>query len=130
MLASIPEARAFGPSGTSVAIGVTTSPTLLVSPSDSIEIYVTSSDVGANSAGNFSLVYGSTISAPCDTGTMAMTGAYNFAAQSDTIAERRRPGALCHSSGQPALRGDIGRASGCECFDGGVALLPAILTVR
>src|SRR5271170_3135370 len=82
MLISIPGARAFGPSGTSVAISITTTPTLLVSPSGSTQIYVTAWDLRANTAGNFSLVYGSTTSIPCDTGTVAITGTYNFAAQS------------------------------------------------
>ena len=75
-------AKAFGPSGTSVAISITTTPTLLVPPSGSTQIYVTAWDVRANTAGNFSLVYGTTTSTPCDTGTIAITGTYNFAAQS------------------------------------------------
>ena len=39
-------------------------------------------DVRANTAGNLSLVYGTTTGTPWDTGTVAITGAYNFAAQS------------------------------------------------
>jgi hypothetical protein len=83
MLISIPGARAFGPSGKSVAISITTTATLLVPPSGSTQIYVTALDLRANMAGNFSLVYGSTTSTPCDTGTLAITGTYNFEAQSD-----------------------------------------------
>jgi hypothetical protein len=83
MFISIPGARAFGPSGKSVPISITTTPTLLVSPSGSTQIYVTAWDLRANTAGNFSLVYGSTTSTPCDTGTIAITGTYNFEAQSD-----------------------------------------------
>jgi hypothetical protein len=82
LLVSIPEAKAFGPSGTSVAISITTSATQLVPPSGSTQIYVTAWDVRANTAGNFSLVYGTTTSTPCDTGTVAITGTYNFGAQS------------------------------------------------
>jgi hypothetical protein len=82
VLISIHGAKAFGPSGTSVPISITTTPTLLVSPSGSTEIYVTAWDVRANTAGNFSLVYGLTTSTPCDTGTVTITGTYNFAAQS------------------------------------------------
>ena len=82
MLISPQWARAFGPSGTSVAISITTTPTLLVSPSGATQIYVTAWDLRANTAGNFSLVYGSTTSTPCDTGAVALTGTYNFAAQS------------------------------------------------
>ncbi|MGC2783859.1 MAG: hypothetical protein WA397_08515 [Roseiarcus sp.] len=74
--------RAFGPSGTSVAISITTNSTQLVAPSASTQIYVTAWDVRANTAGNFSLVYGTTTSTPCDTGTVALTGTYNFASQS------------------------------------------------
>jgi hypothetical protein len=39
-------------------------------------------DIRANTAGNFSLVYGITAATPGDTGTVAITGTYNFAAQS------------------------------------------------
>jgi hypothetical protein len=81
-LVSIHGAKAFGPPGTSVPISITTTPTLLVSPSGSTQIYVTGWDVFANAAGNFSLVYGTTTKNPCDTGTTAITGAYSFAAQS------------------------------------------------
>jgi hypothetical protein len=83
LLVSIHGAKAFGPSGTSVPISITTSPTLLVSASGSTTIYVTAWEVRANTAANFSLVYGSTTSLPCDTGTVAITGAYNFEAQAD-----------------------------------------------
>jgi hypothetical protein len=83
MLISTPGAKAFGPSGKSVAISITTTPTLIVSPSGSTQIYVTAWALRANTAGNFSLVYGSTTSIPCDTGTVAITGTYNFEAQSD-----------------------------------------------
>lgn len=82
LLVTIHEAKAFGPAGTSVPISMATSPTLLVSPSRSAKIYVTALDVRANTAANFSLVYGTTTSTPCDTGTVASTGADNFAAQS------------------------------------------------
>ena len=44
--------------------------------------YVTAWDLRANTAGDFSLVYGSTTKTPCDTGTVALTGTYDFAAQS------------------------------------------------
>jgi hypothetical protein len=82
MLISIPGARAFGPSGKSVAISIAATATLLVPPSGSTQIYVTAWDIRANTAGNFSLVYGITTATPCDTGTVAITGTYNFAAQS------------------------------------------------
>jgi hypothetical protein len=82
LLIPIHSAEAFGPSGTSVAISITSNSTLLVSPSGSTQIYVTALDLRANTAGNFSLVYGSTTSAPCDTATIPLTGTYNFAAQS------------------------------------------------
>lgn len=81
-LISIPEARALSPTGRSVPISITTASTQLVSPSGSTQIYVTAWDVLANTTGNFSLVYGTTTKAPCDTGTVAITGNYTFAAQS------------------------------------------------
>jgi hypothetical protein len=82
LLVSITGAKAFGPSGTSVAINITTTSTQLVPPSGSTQIYVTAWDVFANTAGNFNLAYGTTTKSPCDTGTIAITGIYNFAAQS------------------------------------------------
>jgi hypothetical protein len=82
LLILIPGARAFGPSGTSVPINITTSSSQLVLPSGSTQIYVTAWDVLANTAGSFSLVYGTTTRGPCDTGTTPITGTYNFAAQS------------------------------------------------
>jgi hypothetical protein len=81
-LLSIPAAKAFGPTGTSVAISITANSTQLVPPSGLSQIYVTAWDVLANTAGNFSLVYGTTTKSPCDTGTIAITGSYNLAAQS------------------------------------------------
>jgi hypothetical protein len=81
LLLSVSGAEAFGPSGTSVAINITTTPTQLVSPSGSTQIYVTAWDVLANTGGNFSLVYGTTVRTPCDTGTVALTGTYNLMAQ-------------------------------------------------
>jgi hypothetical protein len=82
MLISIQGARAFGPTGSSVAISITNSATQLVLPLGSTKIYVTAWDIRANTAGNFSLVYGITAATPCDTGTVVITGTYNFAAQS------------------------------------------------
>lgn len=80
-------AEAFGPSGTSVAISISTASTQLVPPSGSTQIYVTAWDLRANTAGNFSLVYGRTTSTPCDTGTVALTGTYNFGSQSGLSRE-------------------------------------------
>lgn len=82
LLFSTQGVRAFGPSGSSVAINITTAPTQLVLPVGSTQIYVTAWDVLANTAGTFSLVYGTTTKTPCDTGTVALTGTYNLAAQS------------------------------------------------
>jgi hypothetical protein len=82
LLVSVPVAKAFGPSGTSVPISITSTATQLVPPSGSTQIYVTAWDIFANSAGNFSLAYGTTTKNPCDTGTIAITGTYNFTAQS------------------------------------------------
>jgi hypothetical protein len=72
------------PTGRSVAINITaaTTTTQLVASSGSTQIYVTAWDVLANSAGGFTLEYGTKITNPCDTGTIALTGAYSFAAQS------------------------------------------------
>jgi hypothetical protein len=82
LLVSIPVAKAFGPSGTSVPISITSTSTQLVPPSGSTQIYVTAWDVFANNAGNLSLVYGTTTKTPCDTGTIPITGTYSFNAQS------------------------------------------------
>jgi hypothetical protein len=82
MIFSIHGAKAFGPTGTSVAISITNNSTQLVLPFGSTKIYVTAWDIRANTAGNFSLVYGITSATPCDTGTVAITGTYNFAPQS------------------------------------------------
>jgi hypothetical protein len=82
LLTTISEAMAFGPAGTSVPISITTTATQLVPPSGSTQIYVTAWDVLANTAANFRLVYGTTTNIPCDTGTIALTGNYSFAAQS------------------------------------------------
>jgi hypothetical protein len=59
-----------------------TTTTQLVASLGSTLIYVRAWNVLANSAGVFTLEYGTTTNKPCDTGTMALTGAYNFAAQS------------------------------------------------
>jgi hypothetical protein len=84
-LISIAGARALGPTGRSVAINIATpaaTVTQLVAPSGSTQIYVTAWDVVANTPGNFGLEYGITTKTPCDTGTTAVTGTYNFAGQS------------------------------------------------
>jgi hypothetical protein len=72
-----------GPPGQSVAIN-TTNPTTaqVVAPSGSTQIYVTAWVVLANSASGFTLEYGTKTKNPCDTGTIALTGAYSFTAQS------------------------------------------------
>jgi hypothetical protein len=73
------------PTERSVPINITspvTTTTQLVASSGSTKIYVRSWDVISNSAGVFTLEYGTTIQKPCDTGTTALTGAYSFAAQS------------------------------------------------
>jgi hypothetical protein len=73
------------PTERSVAINIratTTTTTLLIASSGSTQIYVTSWDVFANSAGALTLEYGTKTTNPCDTGTTALTGAYSFAAQS------------------------------------------------
>ncbi len=75
--------HALSPTGRSVPINITTATTTqVVAPLGSTQIYVTAWDVLANAAGNFSLEYGTTTKNPCDTGTAAVTGSYNFAAQS------------------------------------------------
>ena len=61
LLVPIHEAEAFGPTGRSVPISVTTT------PSGATQIYVTALDVRANMAGDFSL-YGSTTSVPVTQG--------------------------------------------------------------
>jgi hypothetical protein len=79
----MPAAKALGPSGQSVAINITKATTTqLVGPSGSTQIYVTAWDVFANAASTITLVYGTKATNPCDTGTTALTGVYNFAAQS------------------------------------------------
>jgi len=73
------------PTERSVAINIraaATTTTQLVASSGSTQIYVTSWDVLANSAGGFTLEYGTKTTNPCDTGTTALTGTYSFAAQS------------------------------------------------
>jgi hypothetical protein len=73
------------PTERSVAINIVaaaTTTTQLVASSGSTQIYVTSWDVLANSAGGFTLEYGTQTTNPCDTSTTALTGAYSFAAQS------------------------------------------------
>jgi hypothetical protein len=71
------------PTERSVAINIRAAATMqLVASSGSTQIYVTSWDVLANSAGGFTLEYGTKTTNPCDTGTTALTGAYSFAAQS------------------------------------------------
>jgi hypothetical protein len=71
------------PTERSVAINIIAATTTqLVASSGSTQIYVRSWDVLANSAGVFTLEYGTTSTNPCDTGITALTGAYNFAAQS------------------------------------------------
>jgi len=82
-LISMPSARAQGPTEQSVAINITKATTTqLVGPSGSTQIYVTAWDVFANAASTVSLVYGTKTTNPCDTGATALTGAYNFSAQS------------------------------------------------
>ncbi len=72
-----------GPPGQSVAINITDATTTqVVAPSGSTQIYVTAWDVLANSASGFTLEYGKKTNNPCDTGTIALTGAYSFTAQS------------------------------------------------
>lgn len=76
-------AQFFIPTGRSVAINITAAATTqLVGSSGSTKIYVTAWDVLANSAGGFTLEYGTKTTNPCDTGTTALTGSYSFAAQS------------------------------------------------
>jgi hypothetical protein len=78
-----PAGAQLAPTERSVAINVTSpGATVLVASSGSTKIYVRSWDVLANTAGVFTLEYGTTITNPCDTGTTALTGAYSFAAQS------------------------------------------------
>jgi hypothetical protein len=80
-----PAGAQLAPTERSVAINITsagTTTTQLVAPSGSTKIYVRTWDVLANSAGVFTLEYGTTSMNPCDTGTTALTGAYSFAAQS------------------------------------------------
>ena len=75
-------ANALSPSGRSVPINISQATrTQLVGPSGSTQIYVTAWDVYANGASNVSLVYGTKTTNPCDTGTVALTGMYTFAAQ-------------------------------------------------
>ncbi len=85
-LISVPAAGGqLGPpgQGQSVAINITNATTTqLVAPSGSTQIYVTALDIFANAASNVSLVYGTKTTNPCDTGTTALTGVYNFAALS------------------------------------------------
>lgn len=78
-----PAAWALGPTGQSVAINIAGSTTTqLVAPAGATQIYVTGWDVLANTASSFSLEYGKSVTTPCDTGATAVTGVYNFAAQS------------------------------------------------
>lgn len=64
----------------SVAINVSTATTTqLVALSGSTKIYVTSFDVIAGGTGNITFEYGTGVN--CATGTTALTGAYNLAAQ-------------------------------------------------
>jgi hypothetical protein len=79
---SISAASALGPPGQSVAINITEATTTqLVGPSGTTQIYVTGWDVFANFATNISLEYGTKTANPCDTGAVALTGVYDFAAQ-------------------------------------------------
>lgn len=43
------------------------------------------------------------------------------------VKERRSATALCHPCRQCAMRCDLRRADECRCFDGGLALLHAVL---
>jgi hypothetical protein len=80
---TIPGARALAPTSRSVAINIVTGTTTqLIEPAGSTQIYITSWDVLANAASNFSLEYGTTTLSPCDTGTTAVTGTYRFGALS------------------------------------------------
>jgi hypothetical protein len=82
-LISMTAASALGPMGQSVAINITKATTTqLVGPSGSTQIYVTGWDVFANAATNIGLEYGTKTTNPCDTGPVALTGVYNFSAQS------------------------------------------------
>jgi hypothetical protein len=84
LLISVSAAPAqLGPAGQSAAINISRATTTqLVAPTGSTQIYVTAWDVLANSASGLTLEYGTKTANPCDTGTTALTGAYNFAAQS------------------------------------------------
>ncbi len=78
-----PASAQLAPTERSVAINIRAAATTqLVAASGVTLIYVTSWDVLANSAGVFTLEYGTTTTNPCDTGTTALTGTYSFAAQS------------------------------------------------
>ena len=66
----------------SIPINISTATTTsLVATSGSKAIYVTAWDVVAGGTGNITLEYGTQSSTPCDTGTTALTGAYNLVAQ-------------------------------------------------
>jgi hypothetical protein len=66
----------------SVAITVNTATTtLLVAGVAGQRIYVTAWSIIAAGTGNVSLVYGTTVTNPCDTGQVALTGTYNLTAQ-------------------------------------------------
>jgi hypothetical protein len=75
-----PAGAQLAPTEKTAAINITsTTTTQLVASSGLTEIYVRSWDVLANSAGGFTLEYGTTTAQPCDTGTTALTGTYSFA---------------------------------------------------
>lgn len=44
-------------------------------------VYVTGFDIEADGTGNITLVYGTKVSTPCDTGQHALTGVYHLTAQ-------------------------------------------------
>jgi hypothetical protein len=87
-LISIPAARAqLVPWGQNVPIAISSATTTqLVAGSGAAKIYVTAWVVFANSASNFALEYGMTTNRPCDTAATALTGVYDFAAQSGVSA--------------------------------------------
>jgi hypothetical protein len=68
--------------GASVPINIATAATTqLVAAVSAKAIYVTAWDAVAGGTTNFTLEYGTQTTAPCDTGTTALTGAYGLIAQ-------------------------------------------------
>lgn len=80
VIAIHPAGAQLAPTEKTAAINITSAATTqLVASSGSTEIYVRSWDVLANSAGGFTLEYGTTTAHPCDKGTTALTGTYSLA---------------------------------------------------